>query len=274
MTDEPTPELRALADALFAAGRAEQPEPALGRRLQLIDPRLAQRSPTLAPGPSRSPSSPVAARDERPRHTFSRPAFWLSAAALLAGGVGLWRLLPSDDPIQISAERAASEPAAVPVAAVPVTAVPVAREPQPVASIAPRVASADGSTRPAAAPVPSKPAPGRTRSAAVSVAPAPRPQLSTLRAELELLSQARSALRAGDSAQALALLDRHERERSGSGRSGNELFAEATLLRIEALSVRGEPRAASELAARFVRDNPHNALSDRAKTFIRAQPGP
>jgi hypothetical protein len=269
MSDEPTPELRALADALFAAGRAEQPEPALGRRLQLIDPRLAQRAPAMAPGPF----APLATRGERPRRALGI-AGWFAVAALLAGGVGSWLFLPSDDPIQISAERAASERAAQPpVAQPPVAQPPVAQPPvaQPSADPEPRVAARRPLVRERAPKLPS--ASDSTRRAAAPLQPkldnpsAPHAKPSTLRAELELLAQARSALRAGDAARALELLDRHDRERSGG-----ELVAEATLLRIEALSVRGEPRAASELAARFVRDNPHSALSDRAKTFIRAQP--
>jgi outer membrane protein assembly factor BamD (BamD/ComL family) len=87
----------------------------------------------------------------------------------------------------------------------------------------------------------------------------------TLVGELDLLKRARAALRSGDTRQALALLDTHARERGGS-----ELIAEATLLRIEALSALGERVTASDLARRFVHDSPHSALSDRAKSFISA----
>jgi hypothetical protein len=89
----------------------------------------------------------------------------------------------------------------------------------------------------------------------------------TLLAELDLLKRARTVLRSGDAAQALDLLTRHARERTGNG-----LEAEATLLRIEALAALGQHADASELATRFVHENPNSALGDRAKSFIRATP--
>jgi hypothetical protein len=125
-----------------------------------------------------------------------------------------------------------------------------------------RTGSADSAVPPSTAP--SAPA----SSAAPSADPAARVPPMTLRAELELLKRARTALRSGDAAQALELLSLQARERTGNG-----LGAEATLLRIEALAARGRHGDASELAARFVRDNPNSALGDRAKSFIRS-PGP
>lgn len=80
------------------------------------------------------------------------------------------------------------------------------------------------------------------------------------------MERARTALRSGNGAQALELLDRHARERSGTA-----LEAEATLLRIETLAALGRRSEASELAARFVRESPNSALGDRAKSFIVAQ---
>ncbi|MET0413845.1 MAG: hypothetical protein ABW217_21225 [Polyangiaceae bacterium] len=99
-----------------------------------------------------------------------------------------------------------------------------------------------------------------------AVDPPPAPRL-TLLDEIELLKRARSAQRAGEGARALALLDRYERERAGES-----LIAEATLLRIEVLAALGRKAAASELAQRFVRDNPNHALSDRARSFIGGTP--
>ena len=87
----------------------------------------------------------------------------------------------------------------------------------------------------------------------------------TLLAELDLLKRARTALRSGDGGQALELLGQRAREHTGNG-----LDAEATLLRIEALAALGRQGEASELATRFVRENPNSALGDRAKSFIRA----
>lgn len=253
MSDEPTPELRALADTLFAAGRAERPSPSLGRRLQLIDPRLVQREPSTRP----DAGALLAARSQRA--ASSRLALALSAAALLAGGIGLWRLLPSDAPIRISAEST-SGAAQAPAVSAPAGSAPVLSAHAVPPPAAPPTGVASG-----VAPAPPRAPASVQKSSGPSVAkPPPAAPRATLHAELERLAEARSALRSGDAAQALDLLDRHDRERPG-----DTLVAEATLLRIEALSVHGQPEAASELAARFVRDNPHNALSDRAKTFIR-----
>ena len=96
--------------------------------------------------------------------------------------------------------------------------------------------------------------------------PPPAPAL-TSSAELELLKRARSALRSGAGAQALELLDQHERERAGNG-----LEAEATLLRIETLSALGRRDEASQLATSFVATHPNNTLGDRARSFIHQPP--
>jgi hypothetical protein len=89
----------------------------------------------------------------------------------------------------------------------------------------------------------------------------------TLLAELELLERAKTRLRSGDAGGALTLLDQHGRERAGRG-----LDAEATMLRIETYAALGRHGDASELAARFVRENRNSALADRAKSFIRNAP--
>jgi hypothetical protein len=94
--------------------------------------------------------------------------------------------------------------------------------------------------------------------------PRAAPPKASLAQDLKNLMQIRATLRSGDSATALELLDRRARE------SGNaELDAEATLLRIEALASAGRRAEAAELAQRFVRANPNNALAERAKQFMR-----
>lgn len=88
---------------------------------------------------------------------------------------------------------------------------------------------------------------------------------ATLPVELDSLRRVRTALSAGDSSAALDELDRYEREIRGT-----QLRAEAALLRIEAMSQRGERAAASRLAADFVERHPHSPLVDRARTFVSA----
>jgi hypothetical protein len=261
MSDEPSPEVRALAERLFEAARSERPGPALRRRLALIG-----QTPAL------HGSQRVEARVEssRARMLAWRP-LWLAAAAVCAAGAALW-LVSADPaaPISISADRVQrAQPAE--------SELPESMRRAAVVEVAPetRADSAErGRAEPSRAVLPRKSADDAPRAASVPRAPGAAPKNlnpMTLLDELELLKGARAALRGGQGQQALDLLDRHARERPGSS-----LEAEATLLRIEAFSALGRKRDASELATRFVRDHPNSALGDRAKTFIRpsAQPTP
>lgn len=282
MTDSPAPELQELASRLFAAARAERPGPALGRRLALIPEPLVQRK-------ARAPASEAAPRK------FGAVAWRLglgfAAAALLALSVTRWL---SPRAITISAEQPSnrsipSELPALPLRQLSVpqpavqdrtaalrldhaeTAPPNTTDPaRPSRTRAarshgrkPRVTSAPSMPPRSPPPAPPGTALGAASTTAPSMASLPRSEPLSLRAELQLLESARSSLRAGDSQRALALLD--QRAQIGSGHA---LDAEATLLRIEALSASGNQSAARDLAVRFVRDNPNSALSDRAKSFI------
>ncbi|MDX2055436.1 MAG: hypothetical protein SFV15_23745 [Polyangiaceae bacterium] len=116
---------------------------------------------------------------------------------------------------------------------------------------------------PSAPPVPAIPAPakaakGGAENASVKNSPA------TLSDELEALKVAQTALSASDAPGALRALDRYDRVLRGQ-----KLRAEASLLRIEALSAAGQAEAASKLASRFVEENPNSPLVDRARTFIK-----
>ena len=168
---------------------------------------------------------------------------WLAAAACVSLAAGAALLLrPKNADVGISAEpetvaRARPEPRSVPSSA-PSSA------PSAVAPIAPSLA------------VTAKPAP--------SVAPVPvRSAPASLSDELGALKVASSALSAGDPKAALSALDRYDRVLKGQ-----KLRAEATLLKIEALSRAGQAQAASTLAQRFVEQNPGNPLVDRARSFV------
>jgi hypothetical protein len=282
MSDERSPELRELAQRLFAAGRAERPSPALERRMLLIEPSHMERA-------GAPPASELAAsRARRIGSARSSWGRWVALAALLAGATGLWLQLRAPvRPLSISAEtvgpvasspeparpdpaeRATSAPGPAPAATGESSAAPVLQAPRP------RPARAL-ERMPPPAPTPRATEDTSERGAEVEPAPAVAPASAaeprrapalTLLDEIELLKRARSALRAGDGAGALVLLDRHERERAG-----DSLTAEATLLRIEVLAALGRKPAASELAQRFVRSNPNHALSDRARSFIGGTP--
>jgi hypothetical protein len=292
VSDSRNPELEALAQRLFAAARAEHPTPALGRRLLLIQPQQPV-TPVSA-----LPRTDIASSGERAvTPGGSRLARWLAAAIVLGALGSLWlRGASGGRAIHISPEHAPSGSDRAVAARSDVDEAPAlpsrattAPEPSAATQAAPVLASGQGHDRPApsarsarARPAPADP---RRSEATVPAAPAlsPAPPASaepardappsavapslTLLGELELLKQARAALRSGDGARALVLLDRHVREGKGSG-----LDAESTLLRIEALSALGRRQQASELAARFVRDNPDHALTDRAKSFVRTAP--
>jgi hypothetical protein len=85
---------------------------------------------------------------------------------------------------------------------------------------------------------------------------------STLAEQLEQIKTARAALRAGDPARALSLLDAYQ-----ARSRGGELGAEATLLRIEALAASARRGEAAELARKFAVDYPNSPLIDRVLAF-------
>lgn len=115
---------------------------------------------------------------------------------------------------------------------------------------------------PASAPVvsstqvPVKAAPSASTPHALTSAPV------TLDDELTALKRASSSLESGDARGALAALDQYDHVLKGK-----KLRAEATVLRIEALSRAGEREKASALAQQFVDQNPESPLVDRARSF-------
>ena len=133
-----------------------------------------------------------------------------------------------------------------------------------------------GSNRLPATATPQLPAPAPVEAPSALSSAKPRPvaperpaSLPTLADELEALRVAEKSLSAGDPAEALKALDRYDRVLKGQ-----KLRAEATLLRIEALSKAGQASAAAELAAHFAKQNPSSPLVDRARSFIeKPEPG-
>jgi len=82
--------------------------------------------------------------------------------------------------------------------------------------------------------------------------------------EVRLIDEARRRLRADDPRGALASLQRYS-ELVGHGGS---LRAEATVVRIQALSASGEHQAASALARGFLSRNPKSAYADYVRALI------
>jgi hypothetical protein len=161
------------------------------------------------------------------------------AAATLAAGIALFADRHE------GSERISAEPSSTlihdPQQAAPSA---IVREPKPVATTV-------ASETPVLTHGPSAPAP--VHSAPVSLGD-----------ELDALKVASSALAAGDTRGALAALDRYDHVLKGK-----KMRAEATLLRIEALSRSGQAGAASALAQQFADKNPESPLVDRARSFVK-----
>jgi len=124
------------------------------------------------------------------------------------------------------------------------------------------------STRPVIVPVPSS-APAPAPSAHSKPAPQAR-VISTLESELAALDQVRAELSRGNMTAAIAQLDQYDRQ----FRRGGSLGAEATRLRLEALSKAGRASEARDLASRFIESNPDNPLVDRARAYLQEAPAP
>jgi hypothetical protein len=309
VSEEPSDDVRELAAKLFAAGRAERPGPALGRRLLLIQPPAAAGKADMVS--TRSSEGRELTRERAAVAGHSRWAVGLAALAFAAGGFGIWLSSAAEPKIRISAERGARHAEGIPRAPSGSAGVAGALEARAGSeAVASALASREGAARDVdegaardvdegaardravaprgsgrSAPAGSrggaprraegKAARGASGSSVAKVSPAAAPTSMppsestgggvpmALTEELALLRDARAALRSHDAHRALELIERH-----AAARTGDRLLAEATLLRIEALAALGRRDEASALAERFVRDNPHSALSDRATSFI------
>jgi hypothetical protein len=103
------------------------------------------------------------------------------------------------------------------------------------------------------------------RAPSVATALPPTAPLRTLEQETAALGRVEEELRAGRADSALALLDHYQR-----AAPAGSLAAEATLLRIRALSKNGQAKAAGELAQKFVSSYPNSPLVDRAREYLPA----
>jgi TolA-binding protein len=137
-----------------------------------------------------------------------------------------------------------------------------------------RSASAPAAAPPTVKPVPAKveapqpatPAPVAVSELAVQNEPAPaRPRpapsgAADLKEEIRLLDQARAAVRAGESNEALAVLAKYNR-RYPRG----QFRQEAQVLRVEALEQAGNKKAAVELGKKFVAAHPESPHVERVE---------
>jgi TolA-binding protein len=140
-----------------------------------------------------------------------------------------------------SALDAPAKPAALPTAATPKAAFAATAEPELAAA--------------ATAPAP-------------SAAPAEEAPANDVAAEVALLDRARKAVSQGDSAAALAALEKHQSEfKNGS------LGPEADVLRIEALVARGDSSAAAQAARAFLAAHGSSPHVARVRTLLKKTAG-
>lgn len=89
------------------------------------------------------------------------------------------------------------------------------------------------------------------------------PSVSTLRAELASLEEARSALAAREPARALSLLDRYAAQFPEGA-----MAPEETMLRIEALVMTGDSQAAKRFADAFLASHPDGPYAARVRSLL------
>ncbi|MFO7179829.1 MAG: hypothetical protein DIU78_014110 [Pseudomonadota bacterium] len=170
-------------------------------------------------------------------------SFGFGAAASTLGAIAVWAgasaLLPESE--------APSEPPPAPAAKMAPASLPVAP--------APPVTEQQERPAPVEPIAPAKPAPR---------APAVASAADSLALELAAIDRARTALSRGDAALALRLLDDYA-ARFGKG----SLNSEATVLRIEALTRKGDRDAAVRLGTRFLADPKSGPYARRVRSLLR-----
>jgi hypothetical protein len=92
---------------------------------------------------------------------------------------------------------------------------------------------------------------------------------ATLTEEIALLDRAREAVARGSASSALAALDEHDRTFPGAA-----LGPEATVLRVEALSLRGDRPAAVRLGRAFLAAHPESPHASRLRSLLGAAAAP
>jgi len=140
--------------------------------------------------------------------------------------------------------------------------------PAVVVRTAPVKAPAPRAAEPAPAPVEEKASEPAAKTVVVP-APAPERAADTLSLELQALDQARRALNGGDAALALTRIDDYTRRFPK-----RTLGAEATVLRIEALTKSGNKALALRLGREFLNKQPNGPYARRVQSLIGEPPGP
>lgn len=169
-----------------------------------------------------------------------------------------------------AARMIAPKKAAVTISPTHPQAVPYPGPAKP-ALIAPSPANPPPSPPPQAAPPPAplpseEPAPAEAPKS-TSAPPIAQPAATSLTYEVAALDRAREALAAGDAAGALRALDDHDRRFPGG-----MLGPEATVLRIEALALRGDHASAVRLGKAFLDAHPRSPHANRLRSLLGIDP--
>jgi hypothetical protein len=144
-----------------------------------------------------------------------------------------------------------------------------ASRPAPMATVAAAAPDDTAPAPPAANDSPLAHAPSPAPPSALPSSSAPAAPASDLNAELALLQEVHVALKGGDGARALALLDEHDR-RFPNGQLGEESQA----ARVFALCTLGRVGNAREMASRFLRQHAHSPLAARVARACDAEAAP
>lgn len=190
---------------------------------------------------------------------------WIAGVVGVAvlSGAGLFAIAERESsPLPSPSERAVSHPVSTELVATgdrvssgAVDPLPPAPLPSQDVETLPSVAAAPPKSATATAKPPKRPDAAR---AASSEAP-----VSSLRRELELIDEARRALRGGDGAACLSSVERYESE-FPAGQFSNE----GQVMRIEALALVGNRDKAGRLAHEFLRSNPKSPYADRVRSVL------
>jgi hypothetical protein len=262
---------------LLAAGR-ESFSPA-AERLTAVRSAIAART-SLPPGKPLPPGGGAALKGAGLGVQKLIGIGLLVAAGAGAGMIGYRTMQPGEAPPPVPAIEPAEAPASGPASDIqaapdsyPAAEPVVAPASQPADAPAPaapkrrRTSPAAAGPQPGPDPVDPAAAVGASQPPGKSSAPDPAPATDRLAEELSLIGAARAALRRGDAAGALSLLDRH---RADFPRG--KLQPEQLLTRVLALCKRGRVSEARAAAAELRRVSPGSSYPQQIRASCAGEP--
>ena len=241
--------MRALADARTPSDGATE------RAWLLMQERIVDGPPPL---------DVATTMDPRQRARWIAVGVAVAAVLVVAIGVGSWRAgwlatvdgrTPAEAPYSTTRDEALPDTATMP-APEPTPVAPLDTPPTNV--VAPDVADPD---EVAETEIRSRPSRTKPRRAPEPTTVQPAPRTTTLAAEMRLLAKANSAMRAGDPAGALRVLDEHRRDYPSG-----QLAPERDYKRAVATCELGRGEEARSIAAAFLRAHPKSPLRSKAES--------